>query len=182
MEIAVPLGGALMPALQTHMTAENLAILEFALADEGATCALGAALASRLRPGDLILLTGDLGAGKTALARALVQAHLAAHDLTEDVPSPTFTLVQTYESPALLIAHVDLYRIEDASELRELGLAETVDEGVVIVEWPERAESEIRRLSRDCLDISLTLMPEGVRRARLEGRGSWAARLEGLTI
>ena len=98
------------------------------------------------------------------------------------MPSPTFTLVQTYESPALLIAHVDLYRIEDPSELRELGLAETIDEGVVLVEWPERAENEIRRLSRDCLDITISLMPEGRRLARLEGRGSWAVRLEGLTI
>jgi tRNA threonylcarbamoyladenosine biosynthesis protein TsaE len=182
MEIAAPLGASRAVALQTLMTAENLAVLEFKLADEAATHALGAALAARLRPGDLILLEGDLGAGKTALARALIQAHLEAHGLAEDVPSPTFTLVQTYESPALLIAHVDLYRIEDPSELRELGLAETVDEGVVIVEWPERAAREIRRLSRDCLDISLALMPEGMRRARLEGRGSWAARLEGLTI
>ncbi len=182
MEIVPLLGVPPRAALQTLMIAENLMILEFDLADEAATRALGAALAGRLRPGDLILLAGDLGAGKTALARALIQAHLASHGLAEDVPSPTFTLVQTYESPALLIAHVDLYRIEDPSELRELGLAETIDEGAVIVEWPERAESEIRRLSRDCLDISLTLMPEGLRRARLEGRGSWAARLEGLTI
>ena len=98
------------------------------------------------------------------------------------MPSPTFTLVQTYESPSLLLAHVDLYRIEDVSELRELGLAEIADEGVVLVEWPERAEAEIRRLSPDSLDISLTLMPEGLRRARLEGRGSWAARLEGLSV
>ena len=98
------------------------------------------------------------------------------------MPSPTFTLVQTYESPALLITHVDLYRIEDVSELRELGLAEAVDEGVVLVEWPSRAENEMRRLSHDRLDISLTLVREGMRHARLEGFGSWAARLEGLTI
>ncbi|MBA4208617.1 MAG: tRNA (adenosine(37)-N6)-threonylcarbamoyltransferase complex ATPase subunit type 1 TsaE [Parvibaculum sp.] len=157
-------------------------MLTLDLKDEAATRALGQALAARLRIGDLILLRGDLGAGKTALARALVQAHLATFGIEEDVPSPTFTLVQTYESPDLLIAHVDLYRIEDASELRELGLAEIADEGVVLVEWPERAEAEIRRLSPDSLDISLSLMPEGLRRARLEGRGSWAARLEGLSL
>lgn len=156
--------------------------LEFDLGSEAATSALGRALAARLQPGDLILLRGDLGAGKTALARAIIQGHLGRHGIEEDVPSPTFTLVQTYESPALLIAHVDLYRIEDVSELRELGLAEIADEGVVIVEWPERAETGIRRLSPDSLDISLTLMPEGLRRARLEGRGSWAARLEGLSL
>ena len=156
--------------------------LAFELDSEAATTALGRALAARLRAGDLILLRGDLGAGKTALARAIVQSHLAEHGIEEDVPSPTFTLVQTYESPELLIAHVDLYRIEDVSELRELGLGEIADEGVVIVEWPERAEAGIRRLSPDSLDISLTLMPEGLRRARLEGRGSWATRLEGLSL
>lgn len=164
------------------MSAENGTILTLDLKDEAATRALGQAIAARLRIGDLILLRGDLGAGKTALARALVQAHLAPFGIEEDVPSPTFTLVQTYESPDLLIAHVDLYRIEDASELRELGLTEIADEGVVLVEWPERAEAEIRRLSPDSLDISLSLMPEGLRRARLEGRGSWAARLEGLSL
>ena len=156
--------------------------LEFDLASEAVTSALGQALAARLQPGDIILLNGDLGAGKTALARAVIQTHLAEHGIDEEVPSPTFTLVQTYESPSLLLAHVDLYRIEDVSELRELGLAEIADEGVVLVEWPERAEAEIRRLSPDSLDISLTLMPEGLRRARLEGRGSWAARLEGLSL
>ncbi|MBX3505427.1 MAG: tRNA (adenosine(37)-N6)-threonylcarbamoyltransferase complex ATPase subunit type 1 TsaE [Parvibaculum sp.] len=164
------------------MSAETGTILTLDLKDEAATRALGQALAARLRIGDLILLRGDLGAGKTALARAVIQSHLAAHGIEEDVPSPTFTLVQTYESPDLLIAHVDLYRIGDASELRELGLAEIADEGAVLVEWPERAEAGIRRLSPDSLDISLSLMPEGLRRARLEGRGSWAARLEGLSL
>ena len=164
------------------MTSGDSLHLEFDLGSEAATLALGRALAARLRAGDLILLRGDLGAGKTALARAIIQSHLAAHGIEEDVPSPTFTLVQTYESPDLLIAHADLYRIGDPSELRELGLAEIADEGVVLVEWPERAEAEMRRLSPDSLDISLTLMPEGLRRARLEGRGSWAARLEGLSL
>lgn len=164
------------------MVAEHSHLLEVELADEEATRSLGKALAARLQIGDLILLRGDLGVGKTALARALVQAHLAAHGLAEDVPSPTFTLVQTYESPALLLAHADLYRIEEPGELRELGLAEFADEGVVLIEWPERAEAEIRRLSRDRLDITLTLMPEGRRGVRLEGSGSWAARLGGLPL
>ena len=164
------------------MVAENPPFLEIELADEEATRSLGKALAARLRVGDLILLRGDLGAGKTALARAIVQAHLAAHDLAEDVPSPTFTLVQTYESPALHLAHADLYRIEEPEELRELGLAEFADEGVVLVEWPESAEAEMRHLSPDCLDITLSLMPEGRRLARLEGSGSWAARLGGLSL
>ena len=153
---------------------------DFDLPDAAATARLGAALAPLLAAGDLILLRGDLGAGKTALARALIGAHLAAHGLAEDVPSPTFTLVQTYESPVLLIAHVDLYRIENEEELRELGLSEMLDEGIAIVEWPERAEAALARLSPSHLDISLSLMPEGWRRARLTGSGSWAARLEGL--
>ena len=93
--------------------------LEVELGSEAATRALGQALAARLKAGDLILLRGDLGAGKTALARAIIQSCLAAHGIEEDVPSPTFTLVQTYESPALLIAHVDLYRIEDPEEVLE---------------------------------------------------------------
>lgn len=164
------------------MDEKAAAILEFDLPSEAATRRLGVALSRLVAPGDLLLLRGDLGAGKTALARALVQSHLAAHGLSDDVPSPSFTLVQTYESPALLVTHVDLYRVEDPSELRELGLAEAVDEGVVIVEWPERAEREMERLSRDRLDIALTLVREGMRHARLEGFGSWAARLEGLTI
>jgi tRNA threonylcarbamoyl adenosine modification protein YjeE len=171
-----------MGRLQTRMSSGNSLHRTFDLASEAATRALGHALAAHLRPGDLILLRGDLGAGKTVLARAIIQSHLAVHGIHEDVPSPTFTLVQTYESPELLIAHVDLYRVEDVSELRELGLAEIADEGIVLVEWPERAEAEIRRLSPDSLDISLSLMPEGLRCARLEGRGSWAARLEGLSL
>ena len=151
--------------------------LEIELKDEAATHDLGARLSVLFAMGDLILLRGDLGAGKTTLARAAIQAHLERHGLMEDVPSPTFTLVQTYESPALLLTHVDLYRIEEEGELRELGLAEALDEGAVLVEWPERAEGEMARLSRDRLDIRLSLMPEGLRRAELTGTGSWAARL-----
>lgn len=151
--------------------------VEIPLPDETATHDLGLRLSALFRTGDLILLRGDLGAGKTTLARAAVQAHLEGHGLTEDVPSPTFTLVQTYESPDLLLTHVDLYRIEEEGELRELGLAEALDEGAVLVEWPERAEGEMARHSCDRLDIRLSLMPDGARRAELTGTGSWAARL-----
>ncbi|MEP2283073.1 MAG: tRNA (adenosine(37)-N6)-threonylcarbamoyltransferase complex ATPase subunit type 1 TsaE [Nitratireductor sp.] len=151
--------------------------LEIELKDEAATHDLGLRLSALFAVGDLILLRGDLGAGKTTLARAAIQAHLEGHGLMEDVPSPTFTLVQTYESPDLLLTHVDLYRIEEEEELRELGLTEALDEGAVLVEWPERAEAEMARLSPDRLDIRLSLMPDGARRAELTGTGSWAARL-----
>lgn len=169
-------------ALQNLMESQAPDFLDIVLPDTQATIALGAALAGRVAAGDLVLLRGDLGAGKTTLARALVQAHLATHGLAEEVPSPTFTLVQTYESPSLLITHVDLYRVENASELREFGLAEALDEGVVLVEWPERAEAELHRLSANRLDISLSLMPEGGHRARLRGWGNWAVRLGELAV
>ncbi|PKP78889.1 MAG: hypothetical protein CVT81_01990 [Alphaproteobacteria bacterium HGW-Alphaproteobacteria-3] len=89
------------------MDGKPAAILEFDLPSEAATRRLGAALARLVASGDLVLLRGDLGAGKTALARALVQSHLGQHGLSDDVPSPSFTLVQTYESSALLVTHVD---------------------------------------------------------------------------
>jgi tRNA threonylcarbamoyladenosine biosynthesis protein TsaE len=149
------------------------AALSRMLPDEAATRALGASLAALIRPGDFIALRGDLGAGKTALARALIQARLARHGLEEEVPSPTFTLVQSYETPDLLLTHVDLYRIDRPEDVAELGLAEALDEGVVLVEWPEK----LGALPDDRLDIELALMPEGSREARLTGHGVWSARL-----
>ncbi|WP_298853571.1 tRNA (adenosine(37)-N6)-threonylcarbamoyltransferase complex ATPase subunit type 1 TsaE, partial [uncultured Sphingomonas sp.] len=106
------------------------------LADEAAMLALGASLAALVRPGDVIALRGDLGAGKTTLARGL----LAALGLAEEAPSPTFAIVQPYAPPEvrLPVAHVDLYRLEDEEDALELGLDELSDEGVLLVEWPER--------------------------------------------
>lgn len=150
------------------------------LRDERTTQALGEALAALLERGDLILLRGDLGVGKTTLARALIKGKLAGHGLDDDVPSPTFTLVQSYETPDLLLTHVDLYRIDNPDELEELGLGEALDDGAVLVEWPQKAEATMTALSPDCLDISLSLMPEGARRVSLRGYGAWAARLERL--
>jgi tRNA threonylcarbamoyladenosine biosynthesis protein TsaE len=150
------------------------------LPDDLATAALGERLAAALRPGDLVLLQGDLGAGKTALARALIQSRLGAD---EDVPSPTFTLVQSYEAPdtlltpGFLITHVDLYRIDRPEDARELGLADALDEGVLLVEWPDK----LGALPADRLDIELVLMGESARQARLTGHGVWASRLAELT-
>ena len=135
-----------------------------ALPDLAATATLGAAIAARLAPGDAVLLKGDLGSGKTTLARAI----LAALGVTENVPSPTFTLVQAYDTPGLTVSHYDLYRLKRESELEELGLDEALDQGAALIEWPERAES---RLPADALTAALDADRE--RRAVLEGPARW---------
>lgn len=108
------------------------------LSSDTATAALAARLAARVGPGDTILLTGPIGAGKTHFARALIQARLAAAGIGEDVPSPTFTLVQTYSDGETEIWHADLYRLTSADEIVELGLEEAFGTAVVLVEWPDR--------------------------------------------
>lgn len=107
-----------------------------ALPSPAATDALAARMAQVLRPGDTLLLSGALGAGKTHLARALIRAHLG--NAFEPVPSPTFTLVQTYEGPAGALWHADLYRLGDAGEIHELGLEEARDDAICLIEWPDR--------------------------------------------
>lgn len=125
------------------------------LADAEATDALGADLAAQLKPGDLVLLVGDLGAGKTALARAIIRTLAGDPDL--DVPSPTFALVQPYDSPRGAILHADLYRLGDPREVDELGLADNPD-AIVLVEWPERAPELLAAAS---LIIELAIPPGG---------------------
>ena len=105
------------------------------LADDEATAALGARLASGLQPGDIVLLEGGLGAGKTALARAMIRT--LTGDPALDVPSPTFALVQPYEADGVPVLHADLYRITNAREVDELGLFDRTD-AIIFVEWPER--------------------------------------------
>ncbi|MEQ9260208.1 MAG: tRNA (adenosine(37)-N6)-threonylcarbamoyltransferase complex ATPase subunit type 1 TsaE [Roseovarius sp.] len=100
-----------------------------------ATHALARALATHLAPGAVVLLSGDVGAGKTHFARGVIQALL---ETPEDVPSPTFTLVQSYPGRSGEIWHADLYRLTDASELEELGLFAAFDEAICLVEWPDR--------------------------------------------
>src|SRR6218665_2123201 len=108
-----------------------------ALPNEEATTALMADLALLISAGDVITLSGDLGAGKTAAARAMIR-YLAGDDEME-VPSPTFTLAQSYDLPSFPLVHADLYRINDASELEEIGLSPMPDDIVALIEWPERA-------------------------------------------
>src|SRR3954467_555730 len=108
-----------------------------ALANETATARLMADLALLIGPGDVITLSGDLGAGKTAAARAMIR--YLAGDETLEVPSPTFTLVQGYDLPAFPLLHADLYRIDDAGELDEIGLSPLPEGTVALIEWPDRA-------------------------------------------
>jgi tRNA threonylcarbamoyladenosine biosynthesis protein TsaE len=104
-----------------------------------ATSRFAQAIAARLVPGDVILLEGPIGAGKTHFARALIHARQAADGAPpEDVPSPTFTLVQTYETPTTEIWHADLYRLTHPDEVEELGLADAFDTAICLVEWPDR--------------------------------------------
>ena len=139
---------------------------ELALPDLAATALLAGRIAPLLQPGDAVALWGDLGAGKTTLARDI----LRALGVTEDVPSPTFTLVQTYETPRLTVAHYDLYRLKSSRELNELGFAEALEDGAVLVEWPERAPEY---LPDETLHLRLKL-EEDSRRVKLTGPIRWA--------
>src|ERR1700743_2033729 len=136
------------------MTAPAPYTFEAALADETATAHLRADLSLLIGPGDLITLTGDLGAGKTAAARAMIR-YLAGDDGIE-VPSPTFTLAQTYDLPPFPLLHADLYRVNDPLELEELGLSPLPDGTVALIEWPERA---VEALPADRIDIALSHRP-----------------------
>jgi N-acetylmuramate 1-kinase len=131
-----------------------------------------------LETGDLITLSGDLGAGKTTLARALIR-HLAG-DPTVEVPSPTFTLMQTYDLPRFALVHADLYRVTGASELTELGFEDLPSGAVTLLEWPDRAAGF---LPTDRLDIAITLAPElgpDHRNLLITGYGTFAPRAERL--
>jgi len=132
--------------------------LTLRLPDAEATAALARRLAPRLRAGDVLLLQGPIGAGKTHFARALIQSLLAAEGRTEDVPSPTFTLVQTYATDALEIWHADLYRLTSPAEAEELGLEEAFAEALCLIEWPDRLGS---LAPANALTLDFTPEPQG---------------------
>jgi tRNA threonylcarbamoyladenosine biosynthesis protein TsaE len=141
------------------------------LADESATAALAASLAERAQSGDVLTLAGPLGAGKTSFARFFI----AALGVRDEVPSPTFTLVQTYETARGVVWHFDLYRLTSSDEARELGLEEALIDGIVLIEWPDRLGP---LLPRERLDITLEAGGvANVRIATLNGAARWTAPL-----
>ena len=146
------------------------------LADEAATYRLMTDIAAVIEPGDVITLSGDLGAGKTTFARAFIR-YLAGDD-TIEVPSPTFTLTQTYTLPRFAVVHADLYRLSGSVELTELGLDDVPEGAVTLMEWPDRAAGF---LPADRLEIALTLEPThgpNARSVQITGYGSFARRAE----
>lgn len=152
-------------------------VRDIALKDLAATEALARTLAPFLRMGDVVALEGPLGAGKTAFARALIRAYFPR----EEVPSPTFTLVQTYDGPDIAIVHMDLYRLESGRDVWELGWDDAREEAIVLVEWPERLGPELT--PRDRLEMRFEMGSDGdvdgneERRVQMTGFGDWAGRL-----
>src|ERR1700736_7087008 len=155
------------------LTAPGGASFSVILPDEEATQRFATDIAGALEP-------GDLGAGKTTFARALIR-HLAGDEAIE-VPSPTFSLVQSYELPRFSVVHADLYRLTGAAELAELGFEDLPEGAVVLMEWPDRAGGS---LPPDRLDIAFTLAPglgPNVRHVRYTGYGAFAPRAERVSL
>jgi len=145
------------------------------LADESATVELARRIAGLARAGDVIALAGDLGVGKTRFARAFIGALTGDR---EEVPSPTFTLAQTYESSAGTIWHFDLYRLSRPAEAYELGIEDAFVDGIALIEWPERMQ---QLLPSQRLDVALSFADAADARAvRLTGHGDWSQRVQEL--
>ncbi len=142
------------------------------LHDLAAMEAFGARIAARLRPGDVVALEGDLGAGKTTLARAI----LKALGYENEVPSPTFTIIETYDAPPLRLpmVHADFYRLEDPSELREIGLDDYREDAALIAEWPARAGGFAQEPG--CLSLELEIVGQS-RRAIVQPGDDWLGRM-----
>ena len=152
------------------------AFLRLTLADPDATAAVAQDIAARLTAGDTLLLEGDIGAGKTTFARALIRARLA--DPRLDVPSPTFTLVQTYDGGDVEIWHCDLYRLTVPQEVLELGLEEAFSTAICLIEWPDRLGIDQPR------DALLCRFAAGGQSHDItfQGNAAWAARLGELHV
>lgn len=147
--------------------------VKLTLADECATARLGRVLAGLARPGDVIALHGTLGMGKSTLARAFVRA---LTDQSEDVPSPTFTLVQTYQAAGADIWHFDLYRLDKPEDAFELGIEDAFADGINLIEWPDRLG---RLMPRRRLEVHLHPGEKPTaREADLISHGQWDDRLK----
>lgn len=143
--------------------------LTIALKNEDATAALGARLGAAFAAGDIVLLSGDLGAGKSTLARGVIKS-LCGH---EEAPSPTYTFVETYEAPTLTLWHFDFYRLEKPEDVWELGFEEALDGGVSLIEWPERLGA---LKPAEALEIRLEIKGCG-RLALIKANENWRNRL-----
>ena len=142
------------------------------LPDESATCRLAGTVAGLARVGDVIALAGELGTGKTVFARAFIHAR----GTDEEVPSPTFTLVQVYDLAGGPVYHFDLYRLEDPEEAYELAIEEAFADGITLIEWPERLDG---LLPAERLDVALAMgETEDARRVSVTGHAGWAERME----
>lgn len=157
--------------------------MEFSCSGQVEVEKLAAALVDYVGAGDLIALTGDLGAGKTTFARAFIRACLA--DTMAEVPSPTFTLVQTYDTDDYTIYHTDLYRLREPDEVYDLGLDDDRNDSLLLVEWPDRMPDD---WWVGALEVSLKRpagAPDGEDEARiisLKGDDAWQARVSGLVL
>ncbi|MBT8457646.1 MAG: tRNA (adenosine(37)-N6)-threonylcarbamoyltransferase complex ATPase subunit type 1 TsaE [Rhodobacteraceae bacterium] len=153
-------------------------LLKTTLTSPAATDALAQAFAPVLQPGDTLLLQGSIGAGKTHFARALIKKRLRRIGVDEDVPSPTFTLVQTYWDGETEIWHTDLYRLADGADTQELGLDDALEAAICLVEWPERL-GDVAPVN--ALWLEFTTLDEHARRLEIRGPEAWRRRLAALT-
>jgi tRNA threonylcarbamoyladenosine biosynthesis protein TsaE len=144
--------------------------MEFLSYNEQDTISLAEKMAKTLRPGDVVLLDGDLGAGKSVFARALIRVLSGEPEL--EVPSPTFTLAQAYDTPAGPVWHFDLYRIKDPEEILELGWEDALAEGIVLVEWPSRLDSSLVPTRHLALHLTIGLEPNA-RIIDVTPHGAW---------
>lgn len=147
-------------------------LYQLSLEHEDDTAKLASAIASLLSPGDTLLLEGPIGAGKSAFARALIRARLGR---MEDVPSPTFTLVQTYDDPSGDIWHCDLYRLTHPDEAFELGLSEAFEKAICLIEWPDRLGVEA---PKNALHLAFSAGPKA-HQVCISGDVAWGDRLHG---
>lgn len=137
-----------------HCAAMTMTTLTFLLPNPDDTTTLASQISKSLSPGDCLLLEGPIGAGKTHFARALIQSRLGRE---EDVPSPTFTLVQCYDLPETELWHADLYRLTSLDEIEELGLSEAMETAICLIEWPDRLGEY---WPSHALHLSLSLVPQ----------------------